>query len=81
MASTVENRLTDEEYDEDDEGLPAISFLPRVVRTQLQRSTSGTASSHNGVASPAERVVLQASRPVSEQQQQPIYVVEEESNY
>jgi len=82
MASIVEDRSADNvEEDEDDEGLPSIRFLPRVVCTQLQRNTNITESSHNG-ASPTDQSVLELSSPTSEQQQQqPIYVVEEESNF
>ena len=81
MASTVENRLANnEEEDEDDEGLPPITFLPRVVCTQLQRNTTSTESSHNA-PSPADQSVLQLSSPTSAEQQQPIYVVEEESKF
>jgi len=48
MASSVENVQPDNSIlDEDDEGLPAIPFLPRpiVVRTE-QRNTNSAASSH-----------------------------------
>lgn len=81
MASTVENRFPSQEnYDEDeDDGLPPITFLPRVVRTQVQRNSSGTASAHNGVST-VDQTVLQLSSPISEQRQPPIYVVEEEDS-
>ena len=81
MGSTVENRLPDQENDEeDDEGLPEITFLPRAVRTQIQRNTSATASTHNGVSTP-DQSVIQLSSPISEQRQPPVYVVEEEGNF
>ena len=80
MGPTVENRLPDQEnYEEDeDDGLPAITFLPRAVRTQIQTNTSATAS--NGVST-ADDSVLQLSSPISEQRQPPVYVVEEEGNF
>lgn len=83
MASTVENRLPNQGNDneeDDDEGLPAITFLPRMVRTQIQRNTSDTASTHNGVPA-ADQSVLQLSSPISEQRRPPILVVEEEGNF
>lgn len=77
-ASTVpENRLNEEE--EDDEGLPPITFLPRSIRNQIQRNASSTTSSHQGVTT-ADQSVMQPSRPLVEQRNPPVYVVEEESN-
>lgn len=80
MGSTVENRLPEEENEEEDDGLPEITFLPRAVRTQIQRNTSATASTQNGVST-ADHSVLDLSSPVSEQRQPPVYVVEEEGNF
>ena len=74
MASTVpEDRLSEEE---DDDGLPAISFLPRPVRDQIQRNTNSMASSHDGI--PTADQLQPSLMPISEQRQSPVYVVEEE---
>lgn len=79
-ASTVENRFPNEgDEDDDEEGLPVITFLPRAVRTQIQRNASSTANTDDG-ASSADQSILQLSSPISEQRQPPIYVVEEEGN-
>ena len=78
ISSTVENRSPEEEEDEED-GLPPITFLPRVVRTQIQ-NISDTAGTHDSVPTPDQSVV-QLSNPISEQQRPPIYVVEEEGNF
>lgn len=77
ISSTVENRSPAVEEEEDDEdGLPPINFLPRAVRTQIQRSISDTAAT-DGVPTP-DRGVVTISSPISEQRRPPIYVVEEE---
>ena len=78
ISSTVESRSPVEEDDED--GLPPINFLPRVVRTQIQRSISDTAATHDSVPTP-DRSVVTLSSPISEQRRPPVYVVEEEGNF
>ena len=78
IAST-EDWFPEEDDEEDEDGLPAITFLPRVVRTQVIRATSNTAGTHDSVSTP-DRSVVQLSSPISEQRRPPIYVVEEEGN-
>ena len=83
---STEDRLLPEEEDED--GLPPITFLPRVVRTEAHRTTSNTAGTHDrehdrvhdSVSTP-DRSVVQLLSPFSEQRRPPIYVVEEEGNF
>ena len=56
MASSVENVQADNSLlDEDDEGLPATPFLPRMLRTE-QRNTSSAASSQ-----PSNRTIVNLS--------------------
>ena len=79
ISSTIENRSPVEE-DDDEDGLPPINFLPRVVRNEIQRSISDTAGTHDSVPTP-DRSVVTLSSPISEQRRPPIYVVEEEGNF
>jgi len=75
MASSIEHVQADNSImDEDDEGLPAIPFLPRVLRTE-QRNTNSAASSQ-----PTNRTVvnLSDSEPLTEEPS--IIVTNETSN-